>query len=173
MKMQKVIISMMLFLSVLSLSSQVLTAEELVGIHNVTDAEMIAIVDPIEGTLAYNTTSKSMYFFDGADWVPMEANTPNVYVGHLLIDSLGPHKIEDIPFKPTKITFAAHANIETLTIDTDNGLENNHGGLANSINNISRYASPDRCIGIRYGSQNGDKLGLTSESPPESAIFTK
>ena len=36
------------------------------------------------------------------------------------------------------------------------------GGNGTSINDISRYASPNHSIGIRYGNQNGDKLGITS-----------
>ncbi|GAL63792.1 hypothetical protein [Algibacter lectus] len=37
-----------------------------------------------------------------------------------------------------------------------------NGGNGNSINDISRYASSSRAIGIRYGNQNGDNLGLTA-----------
>ena len=36
------------------------------------------------------------------------------------------------------------------------------GGNGNSINDISRYASDSRSIGIRYSNQNGDNLGLTA-----------
>ncbi len=37
-----------------------------------------------------------------------------------------------------------------------------NGGNGTSINDISRYASDSHCIGIRYGNQNGDQLGLTT-----------
>lgn len=33
------------------------------------------------------------------------------------------------------------------------------GGHGNSINYISRFASSNKCIGVRYGNQNGDSLG--------------
>ncbi|MGB1038431.1 MAG: hypothetical protein ACPGYY_07260, partial [Bacteroidia bacterium] len=36
------------------------------------------------------------------------------------------------------------------------------GGSGNSINDISKYAAVDECIGLRYSNQNGDKLGLTT-----------
>ncbi|CAN0604032.1 unnamed protein product, partial [Ectocarpus sp. 12 AP-2014] len=36
------------------------------------------------------------------------------------------------------------------------------GGSGNSINDISRYASNSHCIGLRYGNQNGNNLGVTS-----------
>ena len=36
------------------------------------------------------------------------------------------------------------------------------GGSGNSINDISRYASPLHCIGLRYSNNNGDNLGITS-----------
>lgn len=38
------------------------------------------------------------------------------------------------------------------------------GGSGNSINDISRYAANNRCVGVRYGNQNGVKLGLTTAS---------
>ena len=37
-----------------------------------------------------------------------------------------------------------------------------NGGNGTSINDISRYASSSHCIGIRYGNQNGDQVGLTT-----------
>lgn len=38
------------------------------------------------------------------------------------------------------------------------------GGSGNSINDISRYASSTKCIGLRYGDQNGNDLGRISGS---------
>ncbi|MCF2873220.1 MULTISPECIES: hypothetical protein [unclassified Tenacibaculum] len=100
--------------------------------------------------------------------------------------------ITGLPFQPSQITFTAHANIESANIDNDNGVGNNNawinnsfgtmngfvrdtgapftqqviyvGGHGNSINDISRYASNSNCIGIRYGSQNGDDLGKITAS---------
>ncbi len=97
-------------------------------------------------------------------------------------------EVTGLPFQPTSITFKAHANIESANINTDNGTQPNDPGIrnsfatmdgfardnngasttqqvisvgshGNSINDISRYASPNHCIGIRYGDQNGNPLG--------------
>lgn len=174
------------------INAQAPTAGDLIKIHNITDAEMNAIVNPEEGSYAYNTTNKAMYFYNGADWVEMTANTANVYVGQFIITALGNQTITGIPFEPSQITFAAHANIEALNIDSDNAVGNNNngipnafgsmngfarndggaivqqvtyvGGNGNSINDISRYASNTRCIGLRYGNQNGDAVGRTLAS---------
>lgn len=95
--------------------------------------------------------------------------------------------ITGIPFEPSNITFVAHANVETFGLDNDNQTINNDRGIrnsfgtmhgfarnisgtttqnviyvganGNSINDISRYSSNTRAIGIRYGDQNGNLLG--------------
>ena len=84
----------------------------------------------------------------------------------------------------------AYANVESFNLNTDNGVGNNNSGIANSfgsmtgfarndggsiteqviyvggsgnsINDISRYASNSHSIGLRYGNQNGNNLGITS-----------
>ncbi|MGB1210326.1 MAG: hypothetical protein ACPG41_02820, partial [Lacinutrix venerupis] len=116
----------------------------------------------------------------------------NAYVGQFIITATGNQTITGIPFEPSSITFVAHANVETLDIDADNGVGNNNTGIANSfgtmngfarndsgtitqqviyvggsgnsINDISRFASSSRCIGLRYGNQNGDAVGRTLAS---------
>ena len=113
----------------------------------------------------------------------------NVYVGSFIITSTGNQTITGLPFQPSQITFVAHANVESFGIDSDNGVGNNNGGIANaygsmngfardnggsitqgviyvggsgnSINDISRYSSSARCIGVRYSNQNGDAVGRT------------
>jgi hypothetical protein len=112
------------------------------------------------------------------------------YVGKFIINNTGVQVISGLPFEPSAIKFSAHANVETYNIDSDNGTSNNDasfqnsfgsmegyasnyggaidqqviyvGGHGNSINDISRYASSSQSIGVRYGSQNGDRLGLTA-----------
>jgi hypothetical protein len=113
-------------------------------------------------------------------------------MGVFIISSTGNKTISGLPFQPSQISFVAHANVESLNLNSDNAVGNNNSGLANSfgsmngfarndngtitqqviyvggsgnsINDISRYASNNQCIGIRYGNQNGDNLGLTSGS---------
>ncbi|WP_308990522.1 hypothetical protein QLS71_003455 [Mariniflexile litorale] len=114
------------------------------------------------------------------------------YMGKLIITGTGNQIVSGLPFKPSQIKFTAHANIETYNLNADNGVGNNNntlqntfgtmsgfatnysnvinqqvifiGGSGNSINNISRYASDNNCIGIRYCNQNGTSLGLTVAS---------
>mgnify|MGYP001066131407 CR=1 FL=1 len=112
------------------------------------------------------------------------------YIGKFIITGTGSQTITGLPFQPTSIKFSAHANVESYNINSDNGVGNNNntfqnafgsmhgyatnyggsiqqqaiyiGGNGNSINDISRYASSARAIGIRYANQNGDNLGLTA-----------
>ncbi|GAL90841.1 hypothetical protein [Jejuia pallidilutea] len=112
------------------------------------------------------------------------------YIGKFIITGTGSQTISGLPFQPSSIKFSAHANVETYNINADNGVGNNNssfqnafgsmqgyatnyggtihqqviyiGGSGNSINDISRYASSARAIGIRYANQNGDNLGLTA-----------
>lgn len=112
------------------------------------------------------------------------------YIGKFIISSTGNQTITGLPFQPTAIKFSAHANVESYNINADNGVGNNNntfqnafgsmqgyatnyggsilqqviyiGGNGNSINDISRYASSTRAIGIRYSNQNGDNQGLTA-----------
>lgn len=114
------------------------------------------------------------------------------YIGKFIISSTGTQTITGLPFTPTSIKFSAHANVENYNINADNGVGNNNntyqnafgsmqgyatnyggtiqqqaiyiGGNGNSINDISRYASSARAIGIRYSNQNGNSLGLTAAS---------
>ncbi|APY10335.1 hypothetical protein BWZ22_03375 [Seonamhaeicola sp. S2-3] len=115
-----------------------------------------------------------------------------VYFGKFIISGTGNQTITGLPFQPTSIKFTAHANVESYNVNLDNGVGNNNGtfqnafgsctgyatnyggsisqqviyigGSGNSINNISRYASSSRAIGIRYSNQNGGNLGLTAAS---------
>ncbi len=121
-----------------------------------------------------------------------EVGPSSTYVGQFIITATGDQVITGLPFEPSSITFVAHANVETLNLDSDNGVGDNNTGLANSygtmngfarndsgtttqqviyvggsgnsINDISRYASSSNCIGLRYGNQNGDALGRTLAS---------
>ncbi len=187
------IIASLLFTSLIK--AQTPLADELVQIHSVTDTEMNNIANPTAGSYAFNTSVNTMFFFNGTNWVELAARDAYVYVGHFIISSTGPKSIDNLPFKPTSVTFTAHANIETVdpSIDSNNGTSNNDntiassfgsmngyaraetnntisqsiiyvGGSGTSINNISRYANNTECIGIRYGNQNADKLGVTSAS---------
>lgn len=115
---------------------------------------------------------------------------PRFYVGKFQISSAGTITITGLPFPPTSLVFTAYANIESDSINADNQVGNNTNTTVNSfnfmrgfaredagsineqvicggengssINDISRYASPNHSIGIRYCNNNGDNLGITS-----------
>ncbi|MBS9464215.1 hypothetical protein KIM67_17460 [Flagellimonas sp. 389] len=188
--MKRISIAISLF-SFLTAVAQTPTAGDLVGIHNVTTLEMNSIANPIEGSMVFNTTTRSMHFYSNAVWVEIP-NVANVYVGAFQITGTGNQVINGLPFEPSSITFSANANVESFNLNSDNAVGNNNGGIANSfgsmngfarndngsiteqviyvggsgnsINDISRYASNSHCIGLRYGNQNGDNLGITSAS---------
>lgn len=186
--MQRLTIILILMAS-LGLSAQAPTAGDLVAIHNVSSTEMNAISNPEQGSMVFNTTTRSIHFYSNSAWVEIP-NMANSYVGAFQITSLGNQTITGIPFEPSSITFSAYANVESFNLNSDNGVGNNNrtlanafgnmngfarndsgavteqviyvGGSGNSINDISRYASNSHCIGLRYSDQNGNNLGLTS-----------
>ena len=166
-----------------------------------------SISNPKQGMMIFNTTKSKISFYDGNQWIDIDKpaistdanNTltegsdggiylgPTVYTGVFIIDTNGTKTITGVPFKPSQITFVAHANVEELNLDSDNGIRNNDntlqnafgtmngfarddegsitqqviyiGGSANSINDISRFASSYLCIGLRYSNNNGDEVG--------------
>ena len=127
--------------------------------------------------------------FDGNDWVIAGAG-PRVYTGVFVIDRATTDtfliSITGIPFQPSQVTFVAHANVaskisEDDSADNENNINNSFGtmnGFANastdpivqqviyfggsgaSINSIGWFSSSTNCIGVRYGNQNADKLGI-------------
>jgi len=189
-----------------------LVGDEVLQLNSGTTTEMNTMTNPQTGQVIYNTTTKTLWHYDGTNWVQTDTQVnvvstdtdnqieigtdngaylgPTVYTGFFIINSNGSQAITGIPFQPSQITFVAHANIESLNINADNQTNNNNtgisnsfgsmngfardnggsttqqviyvGGSGNSINDISRYASSSNCIGIRYGNQNGDNLGLLS-----------
>lgn len=168
-------------------------ANSVMGLPTGTLAEISAITEAQQGSIAFATDTNKIYKFDGSSWNEVaNGNTPSVYFGFFTISSMGPQTITGLPFQPSQISFVAHANVESSTLNADNGIRNNERGLANSfgtsngfartdgvtitqqtiyvgghgnsINDISRYASSSHCIGLRYGNQNGDNLGLTTAS---------
>ncbi len=169
--------------------AQAPTAGDLVGVHNVTATEMSSIANPIEGSMVYNTTTRSIHFYSNAAWVEVP-NVANTYMGTFQVSGTGAQTICGIPFEPNSVSFWAYANVESFNLNTDNGVGNNNSGIANSfgsmtgfarndgssiteqviyvggsgnsINDISRYASNSHSIGLRYGNQNGNNLGITS-----------
>lgn len=185
----KRILSIIFFFSITLLAAQTPAAGDLVGIHNVTTTEMNTIANPVEGSMVFNTTTRSMHFYSNSAWVEIP-NVANSYMGAFQISGTGSQTISGLPFEPSSIVFKAHANVESFNLNADNAVGNNNSGIANSfgsmdgfarndggsiseqviyvggsgnsINDISRYASNSHSIGLRYGNQNGNNLGITS-----------
>lgn len=136
--------------------------------------------------LVYNIDENIIYEYTNQGWLKL-LTASNVYVGAFQINGAGT-TVNDIPFRPSQIIFKANANVESENIDTDNGTGDNYrgidnsfgtmnglarknidntisqqsiycGGHVNSINDIARYASNSNCIGVRFGDQNGFRLG--------------
>jgi len=167
-------------------------ANSVIGLPTGTIAEIIAITNAQEGSFAYATDTDKIYTFDGLTWNEVTNNPGSAYMGVFIINGTGNQTITGIPFQPSQISFVAHANIEILNLNADNQVGNNNsgisnsfgtsngfarddnsvitqqsiyvGGSGNSINDISRFASSNHCIGIRYSNQNGSPLGLTTAS---------
>jgi len=60
--------------TIFSSSSSAVTADELMQIHKVTTTEMNNINTPIPGSLVYNTSENSLYFYTGTLWKKMRSS---------------------------------------------------------------------------------------------------
>ncbi len=166
-------------------------ANSLMGLPSATTTEINGITGVQEGSLVYDTDVNRVYEYTATGWQEI-LTAGNVYVGAFQITAAGIVNVAGIPFQPTSVTFVAHANVEDFNLDSDNGTVNNDtgirnsfgtmngfarqdgalinqqviyvGGSGNSINDISRFASNTNAIGLRYGSQNGDSLGIITGS---------
>lgn len=167
--------------------------------NNQVTTSATAPLTPVEGDVWYDTngTTTVTKTYDGVNWIANSANVYNgffIVTGPSVIDVNGeivPTIVSGIPFQPSQVSFVAHANVESLNINADNGVGNNDrgidnsfgtmngfarlnndntvtqqviyvGGHGNSINDISRFASSTNCLGLRYGDQNGFNLGVIS-----------
>ncbi len=169
-----------------------LDGNSVLTLPSASEAQILGITDANSGALAYANDTQTVYIYDGTTWVRMEAATSDAYVGVFTITGTGTITISGLPFSPSSASFVAHANVESLNLNSDNAVGNNNTGLANSfgtsngfarndggsivqqniyiggsgnsINDISRFASSSHCVGVRYGNQNGDNLGTTTAS---------
>ncbi|MFV0564246.1 MAG: hypothetical protein ACK5NB_00275 [Flavobacteriaceae bacterium] len=185
----------MLFIFPLALNAQTPIGDELVGLHNVETTEISNITNPIEGSIFYSPTDKNVYVYTNTGWKALASTTATVFTGFFIIPAPDPATqttvtVSNIPFQPSQVTFVAHANVESVNLDSDNGVSNNTAGLknafgtmngfanantntqqvifiggnGNSINDISRYASSTHCVGVRFTDQDGNDLGLIEGS---------
>jgi hypothetical protein len=216
--MKKTILSLLIIVQFNILVGQAPSANELVNIHRASTTEMNGIIAD-SGSLIFNSDSLMLYVSNGTTWFKVDQsdstdeildsaqinadsshffigaekissnNAPRVFMGTFTINSTGDVTISGLPFKPSLVKFTAYANVDSDTLNADNGVGNNNntkensygymsgfvqeyngnitqqvicsGGNGNSINDISRFASPNLCVGMRYGNQNGDNVGET------------
>lgn len=75
--MKSIIKKLTLFTSLLAIQFPTLyavTADELMQIHKVTTNEMNTISTPQAGSLVYNTTENTLFFYTGIVWKQLRAN---------------------------------------------------------------------------------------------------
>lgn len=112
--------------------------------NNQVTTAAVAPVSPLEGDVWFDTngTTTVTKTFDGTNWI---AETANVYTGFFIVSSASPVvTISGIPFQPSQVTFVAHANVETLDLNSDaNGedaVNNNVRGINNSFGTMNGFA---------------------------------
>ena len=153
-----------------------------------TDDTEPAAADSLTGDIWFDDSAAPTQtkIYDGGNWVTVGA-VPSVYTGVFVIERTIPitKNITGIPFQPSQVTFVAHANVDeivseglssgtndiTNSFGTMNGFANAStgtieqqviyvGGSGASINKIGYFSSPSHCIGVRYGNQNAENLGI-------------
>jgi len=191
--MSKFYILLVVLFNISNLFSQI-DADALVGLSSANTIDRLAITGVREGSLIYDTDLNRVFQYTNTGWLEFQTER-NVYLGVFEITGPAPATINitEVPFNPTQVSFVAHANVDALILNTDNGVGNNNGGIANafgsmngfarlntnntitqqtiyvggsgnSINDISRSSSNSHCIGLRYSNQNGDQVGLIRAS---------
>jgi len=68
MKKIKTLLFTAMVICITRVTSQVPIAEELMGIHIVTESQMNSIANPITGTLLFNSDDNSIYSYNGSNW---------------------------------------------------------------------------------------------------------
>jgi len=71
----KKILKILIFFITTSVCAQVPLSDELVNINSVTDAQMLSIANPIEGSIIYNSTDSKVYIRTATQWVSTETLT--------------------------------------------------------------------------------------------------
>lgn len=126
--------------------------DEVMGVPTgVTSDTSLAPDEP--GAIFYNTETKELLIFNGDSWVNTSSSSPTVYTGYFIIEGPGGStkatktfikSIDEVPFKPSQVTFTAYANIESETINDDNGESspsggNNNTGMSNAFGTMQGF----------------------------------
>ena len=152
----------------------------------------INLTTPASGSVVYSLDTNQMYIYTGSGYETISSGPQVYVgsfqisaTGNLDITGLPfqPSSIIFTAYANIETTDINDDNDAIPDADNDNTLANSfgsmkgyarddgatiseqvicNGGNGNSINDISRYASSSHCIGVRYGNQNGDQVGLTT-----------
>ncbi len=189
--MRYLLLTIFIFSSGLAFSQ--IEANQLMGLPSVTTTERNSITGIIaEGNLVYDSDINRVFEYTDTGWQEILTAGSTATVGVFTITGPGNITVNGLPFRPSSVSFVAHPNIENLNVNADNSVGNNNntsnnsfgtmngfarsdagtivqqviylGSSGNSINDISRFASNTNSIGIRYGNQNGDNLGVVTGS---------
>ncbi|MBF4984705.1 hypothetical protein FNJ87_10295 [Nonlabens mediterrranea] len=160
----------------------------LLGLPKYSTIEINSITGVQLGALVYDSDLNRVLEYTDDGWEEILVSGSVESVGAVEINAAGNFTISGLNFTPSSVTFHAYANVESTNLNSDNGTRDNEtgignsfgsmtgfarddngtiaqqviyvGGSGNSINDISRFASSNHCIGVRYGNQNGISLGL-------------
>ncbi|WP_397299513.1 hypothetical protein [Nonlabens ulvanivorans] len=185
--MNKVIVLIIIVLSSAFAKAQI-DPNSLLGLPKYSTIEINSITGVELGALVYDSDLNRVLEYTDNGWEEILVSGSVESVGVVEINAAGDYTISGLNFTPTSVTFHAYANVETTNLNSDNGTRDNEtgignsfgsmtgfarndngtivqqviyvGGSGNSINDISRFASSNHCIGVRYGNQNGISLGL-------------
>ncbi len=158
----------------------------------ISDGTDINLTTPNKGSLIYNSDDNKVYLYNGTTFEKIPSGPqvyvgsfPITGIGDIDISGL-PFQPSSVTFTAYANIETTNINDDNDVIPDENNvntLANSFGGMqgyarddgtviseqviynggsGNSINDISRYASSSHCIGIRYGNQNGDQVGLTT-----------
>jgi len=140
-----------------------------------------------EGNMVYDSDFNRLFEYTNTGWQEILTAGSVTYPGVVRISAAGTITVTGLPFRPSSVSFVAHANVEDFNLNSDNGSVDNDRGIrnsfgtangfarndsgtivqqciyigshGNSINDISKFASNTSCLGVRYGDQNGLFLG--------------
>lgn len=118
----------------------------LLGLTQATSAEMTTVINPVNGSLIYNSDEEKMYLNTSSGFVaiPSANDAPaSFYVGSFTISATGNQVISGLPFEPSSVTFTAYANIDSANIDDDNGVGDNDNTAINVHGSMTGFARND------------------------------
>ncbi|MFQ3296906.1 MAG: hypothetical protein ACI921_000887, partial [Polaribacter sp.] len=152
-----------------------------------------APTDPLERDVWFDTSfspTQTKVYDEVDGWINVETK-PSVFTGFFIIErpvgssDTFTKNITELPFQPSKVTFVAHANVDSIDSKGNNSNDNDPtiknsfgtmngftnaltdaqqviyvGGSGNSINRIGWFSSSSHCIGVRYGNRDAENLGI-------------